>query len=234
MKKLSIYILILTLAIFSSISITDARQSTDSDSLSNQPFSLSGMKLRGTLFTRDMKPMAIIENTDNGQVTMYEEGDLINGFEIAEISRGKALFKSPGSEFSLSLPVGGIWQPDGFSPDSNRWYDIRREGDSFVVSRSTVSNAIDRIKSIMPHVRIKPWFSDGKRSGVVVSRFMPIGILSEVGVREGDVIKSINGYRLNSPYQIFKAYRILKDQQELKVDIIRDNKPLMLTYKVKI
>jgi len=74
---------------------------------------------------------------------------------------------------------------------------------------------------------------DGKRSGIVVTRFTPIGILSEVGVREGDVIKSINGYRLNSPHQIFKAYKRLKSQQELKVALIRDNEPLMLTYRVK-
>ena len=52
-------------------------------------------------------------------------------------------------------------------------------------------------------------------------------------IKEGDVIKSVNGYKLNSPHQLFKAYRKLKDKENLHVDIVRGEKPLVLTYRIK-
>ena len=73
----------------------------------------------------------------------------------------------------------------------------------------------------------------GDKSGIILTKLTPVGILKEVGVAEGDVIKSINGLNLNTPHQVFNAYKTLKDQKELRVDIIRDNKPLVLTYIIK-
>lgn len=235
MRRLYISILVVILSLSVSMSITEAAQKKSVDSLRGASSSISYLKLKGTLFTRSLNPLAIIEDTRSGQITMYELGDMIEGdFEIIHIMRGEVSFKTPEGEFKLSFPTGAVWQPQpSSSHEDENWYNIRREGDAFVTDETTISNALRRVRDIMRNVRIRPCFMDGRPSGVMVTRLTPIGILKEVGVREGDVIKSINGFKLNTPHQIFTAYTNLRNQQELRVDIIRDSKPLILTYKIE-
>jgi len=226
MRRFYIVILIIASTVSFSLPICEARQDGDSYSF---------LRLKGTLFTRSLKPIAIIEDTRSGQVTMYELNDAVDGaFEVVSISRGEVILKGAQGECVLSLPSGTILQPQlAARAESGKWYNIQRQGNTFLVDEATVASAVGRIREIMQNVRIKPSFLAGANSGITVTKLIPVGILAEAGVREGDVIRSVNGFGLNSPYQIFSAYKKLKDQRELKVDIIRDDKPAILTYKVR-
>lgn len=235
MIRLSIFILVIILSLSISLPVTEATQERPAGSLRGASSSMPHLKLKGTLFTSSLNPLAIIEDTRSGQAVMYELGDIIeSGFKIIDITRGEVSLKAPEGEFKISFPTGAIGQPlTASSPESENYYNISREGDIFVVDEATVSDATRSIKDIMRNVKVSPHFIDGKPSGLAVTRFTPIGILKEIGVKEGDVIRSINGLSLNTPYQIFTAYYKLKNQQELKVDIIRDKNPLVLTYQIK-
>lgn len=235
MKRISIFILVVLLSLAISLPVTEATQKEAVGSLRGASSSISHLRLKGTLFTSSLNPLAIIEDTRSGQVTMYELGDIIESdFKIIDITRGEVGLKTIEGEFKISFPAGEVWQPQSsLSPEGENWYNIRREEDIFVVDEATVSNATRSIKEIMKNVKVSPYFVDGKPSGLAVTRFTPTGVLKEVGVREGDVIRSINGLRLNTPYQIFTAYYKLRSQQELKVDIIRDNQPQVLTYQIR-
>ena len=223
MKRPSIFILAIILSLSVSFSMAEP-----GDSLS-----IAHLKLRGTLFTRSLKPMAIIEDTVTGKVIMYEVGEpLEGGFKIADITRGEVSLKSEEGEYKLSFPQGAIWQPD-LSMEEEEWYSIKKEGNIFVVDKATVSGAMRRVRGIMQNVRIKPCSVNGEKSGIMVTRLEKKGILKEIGVEEGDILKSVNGFTLNSPYQIFNAYRKLRDKEELKVDVIRHNQPILLTYKIQ-
>lgn len=223
MKRLSIYIIITALSMAISLPAAGA------------PSSISHFKLKGTLFTSSPNPLAIIEDARDGRATIYELGDIIEGgFRITNIARGEVGFKAPEGEFVISFPAGTLWQPQAPLEDEDaEWYKISRDGDIFVTDQTTVYNCLRRIGGIMNNVRVSPHFIDGEKAGIRIARLTPAGVLKEVGLKEGDVIKSINGLKLNTPYQIFNAYRRLRDQEELKVDVIRSNQPQVLTYKIE-
>lgn len=235
MKRLTIHILVIILSLAISLPATGALQKQDADSLKGASSSISHLRLKATMFTSSPNPLAIIEDTRSGQATMYELGELIEGnLEIIDIVRGEVGFKAPEGEFKLSFPAGTVWQPQAsLSGEDASWYNINREGDIFITDQATVSNCLRRIREIMGKVRVSPHFIDGKKTGIRVSRLTPTGIFKEIGVKEGDVIKTINGLKLNTPYQIFTAYRKLRNQQELKVEIIRSSQPQALTYRIE-
>jgi len=194
---------------------------------------LSRLKLKGTLFTGSLNPLVVLEDTETGKISMYEIGDTVDaGLKISFITRGEVTFKQSDNEYKLSLPTGGVWQPQPFESDEDAWYNIQRQGNNFKVDDATVSGAFDRTREIMSNVKIAPHYKDGKKYGLKVTKLTPVGILKEVGVKEGDIIKSINGFKIHSPHQIFRAYRRLKNQKHLNIDIIRNESLLVLTYQI--
>ncbi|MDD5504440.1 MAG: PDZ domain-containing protein [Candidatus Omnitrophica bacterium] len=194
---------------------------------------LSGLQLRGTLFTDSLSPLAIIEYANSGQVMIHELGDSVEGFKIVKISRGEVIMSSAGRQFTLSFPDGGVLQPMVFAANEGKWYNIKTEGNTIVTDRATVAGAILRIKDIMKDVQVGPYSENGKKSGMAVAKLDEKGILQEIGVKQGDIIKSVNGLPINNPYQVINAYRRLKDKSELRVEIIRNASPLVLNYRIE-
>jgi len=234
MRRYLIPISAILLGLLILLPMTEAAENAAADSLRSASSSISHFKLKGTFFTRSLKPLAVIEDTRTGRSIMYETGDILEkDLRITYISRGEVGLRAKKSDYLLSFPKGGLLHEPTPGQEDERWFNIKKEGNAFIVDKDTVSGAIGRVKSIMQNVRIRPHFIDGRRSGIKVTRLAEIGILKESGVKQGDIIRSINSLKVNSPYQIFSAYRSLKDNQELKVDIIRDDKPLTLTYQIK-
>jgi len=226
MRKRITIIILLILSIGFSLPVS-ANAQNNANAL--EVFSLNHLKLKGTLFTSSVNPLAIIEDTRNGQVSMYEIGDTVEGVKILLISRGEVTLDG---SYKLSFPKGAVWEREVL-PESDDWYSIKREGNNIVTDRETVSGALLRVHDIMKDINIRPHSVDGKKIGIRITKLNKRGILKEAGVEEGDIVKSINGMTLNSPFQIFNAYRKLKDKDILSVELVRGSKSLTLNYEVK-
>jgi hypothetical protein len=68
-------------------------------------------------------------------------------------------------------------------------------------------------------------------------RSLAVGkIVERAGIRQGDLIKKINGQPINSLYGIYRAYMDIRSDKKIKtvnMDIVRDGMPKTLTYKVR-
>jgi general secretion pathway protein C len=193
--------------------------------------SVAHLKLKGTLFTETLNPLAVIEHSNNGQVLMYGLGDDVHGLKIIKISRGEIILGLSDRKYTLSFSHGSGWQP-GLPEADSKWYNISRQGNTIITDQATVTGAVSRIRDIMKNLKAGPHAEDGKSSGIKITAINQTGILQDIGVQEGDIIKKANGFTLNSPYQLFNAYRNLKDRSEIRVEIIRQGSPLTLTYRI--
>jgi general secretion pathway protein C len=193
--------------------------------------SISHLELKGTLFTQSINPLAIVENTKNGQILMYEIGDNIEGLELLAINRGEIVLAFSKKKYILSFPQGPASEVFDL-PESENWFNITRQGDTIITDKATVKGAVLRAPQILKGIKAGPYSENGSVSGVAITKLEETGILNEIGIEQGDIIKSVNGLTLNSPYQIFNAYRRLRNKDKLKIDIIRKGRPLTLTYIV--
>jgi len=230
MKRLLKTIFIIAISITTQFAMLEAGQAP-AGSLSVA--SAQGLTLKGTLFTQSLSPLAIIEDARSGQIVMYELGDDVDGLKIVRIKRGEIILNSSDGEFTLTLPSGGISQPVTDMINDEKWYNVIKQGNVITTDRETISGAISRVRDIMRDVKIGPYSADGKKLGIAITRLNEKGILKEIGIKQGDIIETINGLTLNSPYQIFNAYRKLKGKDQLEVKILRSSQPLILTYRVQ-
>lgn len=74
------------------------------------------------------------------------------------------------------------------------------------------------------------------KEGFLVQRLAVAKLAEKTGIKEGDLIKSINGYPVNSLLGLYKAYQDVASNAKVRlvsVDIIREGEPKTLIYKIK-
>ncbi len=127
----------------------------------------------------------------------------------------------------MALPQGSVTQAAGLD------IAINKKGESFYVKRGDVNKAILNLPNIMRDIKIMPHLNKGMPQGIRLASVKDDSIFEKAGVTSGDVIKSINGMLLNTPYQIFNAYKKLRNEKNFKVDIVRDKKDVVLNYVIE-
>ena len=85
--------------------------------------------------------------------------------------------------------------------------------------------------AVLAMVETEPFRQNGKFAGFTIARFKK-GPPAVVDLREGDVLQSVNGLRIVSPDDYFRAFQELQVASELRFDILRDGVPRTFTYKV--
>ena len=62
---------------------------------------------------------------------------------------------------------------------------------------------------------------------------MPDSLYAKIGVQNGDVIRRINGYEMNSPAKALEIYQKLRDAHRIEVELERRCDTLRKTYSIE-
>lgn len=81
--------------------------------------------------------------------------------------------------------------------------------------------------------RVVPTIKDGKPIGFKLYAIRPSSIYAHLGLRNGDTVKTINGYELTSPDKALDAYSKLRGATAVQLGLERRGKPLTLSITVK-
>jgi general secretion pathway protein C len=69
--------------------------------------------------------------------------------------------------------------------------------------------------------------------GIRLQRSAQTTILNDLGMKKGDLVKTINGYDMTNPDKAIEAYGKLKTARKVSVVLERDGQPLTLDYNLK-
>ncbi|MCZ6532450.1 MAG: hypothetical protein O7A08_05765, partial [SAR324 cluster bacterium] len=64
-------------------------------------------------------------------------------------------------------------------------------------------------------------------------RIVPGSIFARLGLRNSDVIKSVNGDSLTTADQALRMFTLFRNESEIALEIERGKKPLRLTYIIE-
>ena len=103
----------------------------------------------------------------------------------------------------------------------------------YEVSRSEVDAALAHLDKMAEQVRIVPAYRDGQPEGFKVFAIRPDSLFSKLGLTNGDVVRRINGFEMNSPANALEVYARLRDASRIDVEIDRGGSSLRRTYSVR-
>jgi general secretion pathway protein C len=82
------------------------------------------------------------------------------------------------------------------------------------------------------NARIVPAFRDGQGVGLKLFNIQPDSMYAKAGLRNGDVVMSLNGMPLSPAQKALETYEKVKTAPKIDAEVERDGKRLHLTYVV--
>jgi general secretion pathway protein C len=202
------------------------------------------VKLLGTLLAGLPEwSIASIQDVVTLKTTTYMVGDKIQNADILEIERTRVIILNNNRREFIdntsgdgAAPVVAVAKPvnDQPPPGAKLGEGIKKTGENeFEVPRGEIDKTLSNLNDVAMQARIVPAFKDGVAQGFKLFSIRPDSIYSKIGVQNGDVIKRINGYDLNSPEKALEIYSKLKEANRIDIELDRNGSTVRSTYNVR-
>lgn len=102
----------------------------------------------------------------------------------------------------------------------------------YTVQRSFVDRVLQNQAEIMRSARIVPHEENGQVVGVKLYGIRRNSLLGKLGLQNGDLLRTINGYDMSSPDSALEAYAKLRTASNLSVAVVRRGRPMTVDYDI--
>ena len=102
----------------------------------------------------------------------------------------------------------------------------------YSVTRSFVDELLGDQSALMTQAKLIPHRKNGEVVGVRMIGIRRDSLLSRLGMRSGDMLKTINGYDMSKPNSALEAYTKLRSADALTLSMERAGKPITIDYTV--
>lgn len=206
-----------------------------------------GFRLVGTVTGPGGKAWAIIQEKTNPQQQIIRPQEEIQGWKVVKISRDEVVLDLNGKKETLFLDgpesaAGRRSPPPAASPPSGR-SEVRSTGkgeevkklsaNRFVVNREEITRSMGNINEFMTQARLKPFFEGGKPAGFSVSEIQRESLIEQLGLRNNDIIRKVNGQVLTKPEEIFYVYSQMQKDSSIELEIQRGGRVEMFQYEIR-
>ena len=103
----------------------------------------------------------------------------------------------------------------------------------FIIQRSIVDKVLANQGSLMKTARVIPHEEDGRVVGVRLYGARRTSLLGRLGIRNGDMLRTINGFDMTSPDTALEAYTRLRTADKLTLAVKRQNKDMTIEYGIE-
>jgi type II secretory pathway component PulC len=208
-----------------------------------------GITIMGAIVQRSIENnVALIKEVKSGAVKAVKTGHVImDKFKVTEIhAKYITLINREGASFLVYQDkfarefAGSRIAEEPTTPSRNLALDetYREEGFERVQGRVTMS-AMYRDKivkqdlaKVLMQATAEPHFENGQIIGFRFSQIDHDSIYAKGGLRDFDVVTSINGQKLNNVAGAISLLKSLKDADSLEIDIMRSGTPSRITINV--
>jgi type II secretory pathway component PulC len=198
---------------------------------------------------------AAIAGTGAGKTMLYREGSTVDGSRVLAVHPSSVVMTSGGGACQLlmfeeeeaQVARGPAFSVPVASP-SAKPADPRSAGlteeelsdgiekisdTQFKIQRSIVDKVLANQGSLMKAARVIPHEEDGRVVGVRLYGIRRTSLLGRLGIRNGDMLRTINGFDMTSPDSALEAYTTLRSADKLTLALKRKNKDMTIDYNIE-
>lgn len=208
------------------------------------------VRLLGTLVSEWAPEWSIasIQDVVTLKSQTYMIHDTVQGAEVLEIERNRVIVlynnrreyidntagdgstPPPPQPVVQAKPVGNEAPPPSVALGAG----IKALGENdYEIPRAEIDKTLSNLNDVAMQARIVPAFKDGVATGFKLFSIRPDSIYSKIGIQNGDVIRRINGYDLNSPEKALEIYSKLKESSRIDIEVERNGSSVRKTYNVR-
>jgi general secretion pathway protein C len=179
--------------------------------------------LKGTVACNSSFGFVIIEERDSHKQKLYRLGDKIGSAKLTKITRNTAILKS--GEREITLKIKSTIEGSLLSDSPNR-----AAPRSFTLSKKTVNENLNDLKSIMSQAVVRPSLNEGVQEGYVISNIAPNSLYEKMGLQNGDIIIDINNKHMQSADNLLQLVNLMQSGSSIELNVKRNGKIEVINY----
>ena len=197
------------------------------------------VKLWGTAVAADpRRSYAVIEDQVERRQRLYRVGDtILDEATLTRVEWDRVVLSRDGQEEILELswaraaPGSGAPAAAAAAASGER---IRRTADGkFLVDRRELEKTVENLNEVFTQARAVPYFQNGQTVGFRVFAIKPGSVFEKIGLKNGDVIRRVNGVELTDPTKAITLFNELQNQGHIAVDLDRNKQSQSFSYEIR-
>lgn len=194
------------------------------------------LRLLGVVFGDQRGVFAIVEELSSKQQMLYRVHDQVLDLgEVSEIRRNGVLVRQGNLEELLELALldnpaipGGSSGTVPSAIQTPAGVPLRK-----VVDRREVEQAMSDLPKLLSQARAAPHMVNGTVNGFRLDYIAPTSFYEKIGIQTGDVLQRVNGVDIRDPSTMLNLLQQLKNEQIVKLDVLRNNQRSTITYELR-
>jgi len=201
-----------------------------SDETADSSSAVNDLKLLGTVTGPPGIARALVLKKGEKQPGVFKLWKDLYGFTITGIESSKIHLKKNSETYELNLfekkAAVSSEKPAGAETSAG---GVVKKNISRAEMQQKVMNDVD---NAMQGIQAGPHRVNGQIEGFKLIRIRPYNILYEYGIRSGDIIKRINGKKVDSTEKLFNMWQGMKNESKMVIDVERNGQ--IITFEVNI
>lgn len=183
-------------------------------------------------------------DTPNKDVNLFFVGGMIKpDVKLVKVDRQVVYFERLGFLEKLVLceegkprPVEPQPQTSSYTPPSSSNAAAPPQQVSpgqYRLDRNTVNEHLSNLSTLLTQARVVPHFDKGKPDGFRIFSIRPDSLFDQIGIKNGDVLRRINGLNITTTEEALQAFTQLKAASRLSLDLERDGSAQSFNYDIR-
>jgi general secretion pathway protein C len=191
--------------------------------------------LLGTASGSFRETFALVRHTTKQEERVFRLGDMVfDAGRLVQVTREQAYIVINGKKVELLTPMSPPSSSPQAQPAGHPASGVANTGaGSYTIDQRALNAALDNIGQAMTDARLLPSQKDGKVEGFRASEVKSTGVFAMIGIKNGDVLLRLNDFPIDSPDKALQSFIALKGQSRLKLDMIRDGRPVTFNYDIR-
>jgi len=169
----------------------------------------------------------------NGETLILEKGEEVNGYKLISLFKNHVIFEKNNKEFKIVLDeTVNELEPVIEEIETKSTQDIKKKDGLVSVNRNYLNSYVSNIDKIWKDIAIKEIRKNRKIDGFEILTIKAGSDFEKLGLKKGDIIKSVNSIELKSYADAFQIYNNIKDINYLNIEILRNNNTMELNYEI--
>lgn len=191
----------------------------------------------GTVSGSPVVSRAIIKNLETHKPGLYRTGEVVADASIESIEKDAVILVHSGQRKVLKLNIAGGHNENKSQPISSK--SINKKSEAVKASLQDeeapieVRTKIKHVEAILKKAVIEPYIVNGKIEGLRITDLEKISIAKDLGLKNGDVVRGVNGHRLTSKQKAYQVFKKARTQPTMSIELLRGDKTKKLSFNLR-
>ncbi len=210
---------------------------------------LNKVRLMGTVLSKK-RALATFFIVPKSESDVFKIGDEVyEGWKVDSIERALVKLKSGNDSQDIALydpenpnkpavptatapaDSGGDAAPAAGGPSDGF---AKEEGDGkFIVDKAELDQQLANLDQLITQARVIPNYAQGKVDGFKIFAIKPNSVFQRLGLRNGDIISSINGAPLDNAQKGIQLFQELRNLPKFEINLMRHKTARTQSYEVR-